>query len=57
MKNFYNNLNFLLIIVSFIMFYFIAIKPVITTYLEGFKTNDFTTFYDTITKRFTLNIF
>ena len=57
MKNFYHNLNFLLIIFLFLMFYLIAIKPIITTYLEGFQKNDFTKFYDTITKRFTLNIF
>ncbi len=57
MKIFYHNLNFLLIIVLFVMFYLIAIKPIITTYLEGFQTKDFTKFYHTITKRFTLNIF
>ena len=41
MKNFYYDLKFLLVMVSLIAFYYIAIKPITTTYLEGFSTGDF----------------
>ena len=56
MKELYHNLKFVAIIVSLILFYFIAIQPVTKSYLEGFETNDFSKFNETITKRFTLNL-
>ena len=56
MKELYHNLKFIAIIVSFVLFYFIAIQPITKSYLEGFKTNDFSKFNTTISKRFTLNL-
>ena len=56
MKEIYHNLKFVAIIVFFVLFYFIAIRPVTKSYLEGFKTNDFSKFYDVISRRFTLNL-
>ena len=56
MKELYHNLKFIAIIVSFVLFYFIAIQPITKSYLEGFKTNDFSKFNKTISKRFTLNL-
>jgi hypothetical protein len=56
MKELYHNLKFFAIIAFFVLFYFIAIKPITKSYLEGFKTNDFSKFNKTISKRFTLNL-
>ena len=56
MKELYHNLKFFAIIAFFVLFYFIAIKPITKSYLEGFKTKDFSKFNKTISKRFTLNL-
>tara|TARA_Y100000389_G_scaffold174851_1_gene185129 strand:+ start:357 stop:530 length:174 start_codon:yes stop_codon:yes gene_type:complete len=56
MKNFYYNLKFFVLMVFFIGFYYIAIKPITTTYLEGFEIGNFKKFSKTFTKRLTLNI-
>lgn len=56
MKDVYHNLKFVCLICVFVIFYFIALKPIGDSYLEGFKTNNFSKFNRIMTRRFTLGI-